>query len=97
MRETLSDFQQLDTQPYGINNGDAASHQRFIDQLDLNFDLLVDEGLAVAAAYDALKPEGNRIQRTVVIVGRNGNVIFRAQGAPPPSEMLAAIMAADDR
>jgi peroxiredoxin len=96
VRETLSDFQALDTQPYGINNGDAASHQSFIDELDLTFDLLVDDGLEVAAAYDALKPEGDRIQRTVVIVGKNGQVIFRAQGAPPPGELLAAISKAED-
>ena len=96
MGETLPEFQKLDTQPYGINNGDAASHQRFIDKLDLDFDLLVDDGLEVAAAYDALKPEGNRIQRTVVIVGKNGKVIFRAQGAPPPGELLAAISSAED-
>lgn len=96
MRETLSDFEALDTQPYGINNGDAASHQSFIDELDLTFDLLVDEGLEVAAAYDALKPEGDRIQRTVVIVGKNGKIIFRAQGAPPPGELLTAISNADD-
>lgn len=96
MRETLSDFEALDTQPYGINNGDAASHQSFIDELDLTFDLLVDEGLEVAAAYDALKSEGDRIQRTVVIVGKNGKIIFRAQGAPPPGELLTAISNADD-
>lgn len=97
MRETLADFRSLDTEPFGINNGDAASHQRFIDELDLTFDLLVDDGLEVAAAYDSLKPEGDRIQRTVVIVGKNGKIIFRAQGAPPPGELLREIsQAADD-
>jgi thioredoxin-dependent peroxiredoxin len=95
VRETLADFQALDTQPYGINPGSAESHQKFIDELDLTFDLLVDEGLAVAKAYDVLKPEGG-IQRTVVIVGKNGRIIFRAQGAPPPAELLSAISAADD-
>jgi peroxiredoxin len=94
--ETIADFRSLDTEPSGINGGDAASHQKFIGQLSLPFDLLVDEGLAVAEAYDALKPEGDRIQRTVVIVGKNGKVIFRAQGAPPPGELLSAISKATD-
>jgi peroxiredoxin Q/BCP len=96
LRDTLSDFQAVDTDPYGVNEGDAESHQRFIDELDLPFDLLVDEGLGVSAAYDALKPEGNRILRTVVIIGKDGKIIFRAQGAPSPSELLAAVAAADD-
>jgi peroxiredoxin len=68
----------------------------FKTQLALPFDLLVDEGLNVSTAFNALKPEGNRISRTVVIVGKNGNVIFRAAGAPPPGEMLSEIRAAVD-
>jgi peroxiredoxin Q/BCP len=103
VRETIAEFRALDTEPYGVNEGDAASHQRFIDQLALPFDLLVDEGLRVADAYDALKTEGTvikrkiqRISRTVVIVGKDGRVIFRAAGAPPPGELLAVIADAQD-
>ena len=58
--------------------------------------LLVDEGRAVATAYGAIKPDGSGIQRTVVIVGKDGRVLYRASGAPPPGELLAAITAADD-
>lgn len=96
IQEVLSEFEAVDTVPFGVNDGDSASHQQFIDELDISFDLLVDEGLKVAAAYDALRPEGNRILRTVVVVGKDGKVIFRAQGAPAPSELLAAIAAASD-
>jgi len=95
VRATLDEFHALDTQPLGINPGSAESHRQFIDQLDLTFDLLVDEGLAVAEAYGVLKPEGG-IRRTVVIVGKNGKIISRAEGAPPPAELLSAISAADD-
>jgi peroxiredoxin Q/BCP len=103
VRDTVAEFRALDTEPYGINEGSAESHQRFIDHLGLPFDLLVDEGLRVADMYDALKTEGtvikrklNRIARTVVIVGKDGRVIFRAAGAPPPGELLAAIASAHD-
>jgi thioredoxin-dependent peroxiredoxin len=101
--ETIADFRALDTEPYGVNEGDAASHQAFIDQLKLPFDLLIDEGLRVADAYDALKTEGTvvvrklqRISRTVVIVGKDGRIIFRAAGAPPPGELLNVIASATD-
>jgi peroxiredoxin Q/BCP len=96
VRETFAEFQSVDTQPFGVNGGDAASHQQFRDHLNLPFDLLVDEGLQVASAYGALKPEGNRIDRTVVIVGKDGDVIYRVAGAPPPGELLAAIRDASD-
>jgi thioredoxin-dependent peroxiredoxin len=96
LRDTLADFHALDTDPYGVNEADAQSHQQFIDELDLPFDLLIDEGLRVSAAYDALKPEGNRIMRTVVIIGKDGKLLFRAQGAPSPGELLGAISKAND-
>ncbi len=96
MRDATDDFRALDTEPYGVNPGDAASHKAFIDAFDFPFDLLVDEGLQVATAYDAVKPEGNAINRTVVVVGKDGRVLYREAGAPPPAEILAAIHAADD-
>lgn len=92
----MTEFEAVDCQPFGINQADAASHRQFKEHLSLPFDLLVDEGLEVAAAYGALKPEGNRINRTVVIVGKDGNVIYRAAGAPPPGELLDAIRDAED-
>jgi peroxiredoxin len=96
VRDAIDAFRNLDTEPYGVNQADAASHLAFIEEQKLPFDLLVDEGLTVARAYDALKPEGDRINRTVVVVGKDGRVIYRATGAPPPEEIVAAIAAAED-
>jgi peroxiredoxin Q/BCP len=96
VRDNIDDFRALDTEPLGVNPGDAASHKAFIAAHGFPFDLLVDEGRAVATAYGALKPDGSGIQRTVVIVGKDGHVLYRAAGAPPPGELLAAIEAADD-
>ena len=96
IRDTIDEFRALDTEPYGVNHGDAASHQAFIDAYDFPFDLLIDDGLQVATAYGAVHPEGDRINRTVVVVGKDGTVIFRQAGAPSPSEMLTAIREADD-
>ncbi len=96
MRDTVDDFRALETEPLGVNPGDAASHQAFIAAHGFPFDLLVDEGREVATAYGAVKPEGSGIQRTVVIVGKDGRVLYRAAGAPPPGELLAAIEAAGD-
>jgi len=79
-----------------VNPGDAASHQEFIDHLNLPFDLLVDEDRKVATAYGAIKPDGSGIQRTVVIVGKDGRILFKAAGAPPPGELLSAIRTAQE-
>jgi peroxiredoxin len=96
VRGAIDAFRAIDTEPYGVNQADAASHQAFIEEQKLPFDLLVDEGLQVARTYDALKPEGNSISRTVVVVGKDGRIIYRASGAPPPEEIIAAIVQAED-
>jgi peroxiredoxin len=96
VRDAIAAFRSIDTEPYGVNPADAASHLAFIEEQDLPFDLLIDADLDVARAYDALRPEGNRINRTVVVVGKDGRIIFSEHGAPPPEEILAAITAAED-
>ena len=96
MRDVYGEFRALDTVVFGVNEADAASHQSFIDNHNFPFDLLIDEGFEVATRYDAMKPEGDRINRKVVIVGMNGRIIFRSAGAPAPADLLAAIREAED-
>ena len=86
----------LDTEPLGVNPGDAESHRQFKKMHSFPFELLVDEGMNVARAYGALKPDGSGIARTVVIVGKDGKVIYRQAGAPPWALMSNAIRAARD-
>ena len=92
----IEEFHELDAEVYGVNEASAESHQEFLDQLDSNVDLLVDEDFAVSRAYDAMKDGVDRIARTVVIVGKNGKIIFRAAGAPPTDELLRVLANAKD-
>jgi peroxiredoxin Q/BCP len=94
--QVMDEFRALDTEPFGVNEAEAESHQIFLDQLDIPFDLLVDRDFKVSRAYDALKEDQDRISRTVVVVGKNGKVIFRAAGAPPATEILREIANAKD-
>ncbi|MCA9879366.1 MAG: redoxin domain-containing protein [Thermomicrobiales bacterium] len=96
MRDAIEALRILETEPYGVNEADAASHQAFIDEQELNFDLLIDDDLHVARAYDALSDTGTRIKRTVAVVGKNGKLIYWKPGAPPTEEILKAIALAED-
>ena len=96
MRDAIDAFRAVDTEPYGVNEADAASHQAFIDEQELNFDLLIDDGLQVARAYDALADTGTRIKRTVAVVGKNGKLIYWAPGAAAVEEIIKAITQAED-
>ncbi len=90
-RDDYAQFERLGAIVLGINHGSMASHQRFADKLALPFPLLVDEGLAVAGHYGALKPEGSSIKRTVVVVGMDGTVRYWKQGMPSDAELLEAL------
>lgn len=96
MRDDLAALTAAKIIPVGVNHGDAASHLAFIEEFDFPFDLLVDEGMQVASAYDALKPEGTGIQRTVVVVGLDGRIVFREMGAPSPAVVIAAVSGGTD-
>lgn len=96
MSETIERFRALKCEPYGVNEANAASHQRFIDEINLPFDLLVDEGLEIARKYDVLKPEGGTIARHVVIIGMDGTILLREKGAPDPDYLLEVLRDAKD-
>ena len=75
----------------GINPGSMKAHQRFCDRQGFSFPLLVDADRSVAQAYDALIWKGMRINRTVVIVDKDGVIRYLQRGMPADSELLESI------
>jgi peroxiredoxin Q/BCP len=78
---------------FGVNGGDANSHQKFVARYNLTAPLLVDKGLATAAAYDATINLGviRIVNRTVVGIGRDGKIAFYKRGSPSTDEILSAV------
>ncbi|CAA9552847.1 MAG: hypothetical protein AVDCRST_MAG87-999 [uncultured Thermomicrobiales bacterium] len=96
VRKNIEHLRGAGIEPMGVNSGSADSHQRFREEHALNFDLLVDEGDGVARAYGAIKEDGAGIQRAVVVVGKDGKVVFAETGAPPWQRILSAMRTTDD-
>lgn len=69
-------------EPVGVNPGSAESHREFREEQGFPFELLVDEDMAVAKAYGAVKDDASGVARSVVVVGKDGKVIFSSLGAP---------------
>lgn len=86
----------MDIAPLGVNPGDAASHKAFREKYDFPFELLVDDDLRVAGAYGALNEQGNGIARSVVVVGKDGQVIFSEPGAPAVARIINAVRSASE-
>jgi peroxiredoxin Q/BCP len=77
---------------FGVNGDDVASHQRFVAKHGLTMPLLIDAGLTVAKAYDAVMGFGplKIVNRTVVGIDRAGRIAFYERGMPPTGKILAA-------
>jgi peroxiredoxin Q/BCP len=93
VRNDASRYAEAGVQVFGVNGGDAVSHQRFAARYNLTAPLLVDKGLATAAAYDAVYNLGliRVINRTVVGIGRDGKIAFFKRGSPSTDEILGAV------
>lgn len=96
VRKNLQHLRGAGIEPIGVNPDDAESHKAFRKEHGLTFDLLVDEDARVANLYGAVKPGGEGIQRSVVIVGKDGKVIFAEHGAPPWQRILSVMRKTDD-
>ena len=91
MRDEIEKFRSAGVQPFGVNPAGVDSHKKYAEKMKFNFPLLSDPDRAVAGAYGAVKPDGQGIQRSVVLVGKDGKVLFAARGAPGADEVLAAL------
>lgn len=91
LRDDYSQFTELDAVGFGINDDPLDSHEKFVADNEFPFPLLMDPGLKVAAEYGAAQPDQSFVDRTVVIVGKDGKVIFYAKGVPATADMVAAI------
>lgn len=82
MRDEISEYAAHEVQPFGVNPASAASHAAYAERLKLPFPLLSDPGLAVSRAYGAVRPGGEAIARSVVLVDRDGTIRYANAGAP---------------
>ena len=91
MRDEIEKFRKADVQPFGVNPAGVEAHGRYAAKLKLPFPLLSDPDLEATGAYGALKADGKKTQRSVVLIDRDGTVLFSARGAPGAKEVLAAL------
>ena len=67
------------------------SHQNYREKFDLPFPLLSDADRSVSNAYHAVKANGKSIERSVLIVDRQGVIRYLKRGMPKDSELLEAL------
>ncbi len=80
----------LDTVAFGVNPSSKESHQQFSGKNRLPFPLIVDAGGEIATLYGCKAFFGMR-RRAVVLVGKDGRVLFAETGKPPATKILAVL------
>tara|TARA_Y100000310_G_scaffold138733_1_gene137776 strand:+ start:25 stop:483 length:459 start_codon:yes stop_codon:yes gene_type:complete len=93
LRDDFSKFKKENTIIFGINHADHISHQKFINDYNFPFDLLIDTNHQVATKYQALKSFfGKTITaRSVVLINKEGLIIYLKRGLPEDKDILAAL------
>ena len=90
-QEVLGDLEASGVRLYGVSVDSAFSHKAFRDHLGVTFPLLADfhpKG-AVSDAYGAYIPERGHNNRSLVMVGPDGDVLW-SHAAPTPLEIPGA-------
>lgn len=93
LRDDWPKFQNCETVVLGINHGDEESHRMFAKKHALPFPLLIDTRKKVSARYGALKTffKAKVIKRSVVIVNKEGKIVFLKRGMPKNSDILKSL------
>lgn len=91
MRDEIGKFRASGVRVFGVNPASAESHAGYAARLRLPFPLLSDPGLAVSRAYGAVRPDGDSIARSVVLVDQDGTVRYSQAGAPGADIVLESL------
>ena len=90
LRDSYADLSNYESvQVYGINNGDAESHQKFKAKNRYPFPLLVDTKWQTAQKFGVSNGKG--VTRHVFVIDSNGKIVFSQKGKPPVSDILKAL------
>ena len=89
-RDNLAVFAELGVQVLGINPQSLESHEAFAKKHNLPFPLVSDDGGSVCRQYAALNFLG-MAKRALVLVGRDGRVLWRRTDLPVFHQSASAL------
>ena len=93
IRDVYSEYAKLGVRVFGINHGDAKSHQKFIDKYSYQFDILVDEDKSIAKDFGAIKKFFAHyiLKRGVFLINFDGTITYRFWGQHDNQKVIEAI------
>lgn len=93
MRDEIQSYTEHRIRPFGVNPATAQSHATYAAKLGLPFPLFSDPELQISQAYQAVKPDGRSIARSVYLIDQDGRVLYSQSGAPGADIILEGLSA----
>jgi len=93
-RDRMSELQKDNVEIIGVSFDSAESHQKFITQYNLNFQLLADPYGTIVNAYGVKWGNRNLARRVSFLIGLDGKIVHITDAANPEvhfKDMQAAI------
>lgn len=76
LRDRMADLKKDGVEVVGVSFDSAESHQKFIQEYNLNFPLLADTDGKIADAYGVrTEPGKNRARRVSFLIGKDGKIV----------------------
>jgi thioredoxin-dependent peroxiredoxin len=91
VRDEILRYEASNVRPFGVNPASVEAHAGYAARLGISFPLLSDPGLAISRSYGALRPDGEGISRSVVLVDRGGYIRYSQAGAPGADIVLESL------
>jgi len=89
LQDDKAKFDEAGALVLGVNNNTIDAHKGYCRKAGFSFPILADVDLAMAKAYGA--ENGGRTRRTVVVIDRDGKIVYYQPGMPTDDEILEAL------
>jgi peroxiredoxin len=91
VRDDIERYRRAGVRPFGVNPAAPEAHRAYAGRLGLPFLLLADPALAIAHRYHAVRPGGERVDRTVYLIEQDGTVRCGLRGSPGADQLLEGL------
>ena len=95
-RDNWDSLKRVDAVVFGVNSSSAERHEKFTEHIKLPFKLISDKKSEVAAAYGCSAIFGLMTRRAVVVIDRQGKVVYSERGMGSPDKIVALLETTDD-
>ncbi|NHN31266.1 peroxiredoxin [Paenibacillus agricola] len=91
VRDSKTLYAKFNALVLGVNPGSLADHKQFSQKFQYDFPLISDQGDLIRHLYDVGKIFLLGQQRCVIVISKDGTIVYARKGNRPTDEILSAL------